>query len=170
MLSKWHFSCSASPSSFVSTHLPILPLSNTPHAPFSFSIIVYRLLIFSSCSPPFPPPPFPYYSPSLTLPSSLPSPTPLCLSPSSISLFSLSPLQNKIKSLKRSLQFRCSCICDTKPLAVLIIVGDSFHNFTDGLALGAAISQNLALGVSTIIALVFHEIPHELGEKFYNSF
>lgn len=48
---------------------------------------------------------------------------------------------------------------------MLIIVGDGFHNFADGLALGASISQSFALGVSTLIALVFHEIPHELGNS-----
>ena len=48
---------------------------------------------------------------------------------------------------------------------MLIICGDAFHNFTDGIALGASISQSLALGVSTAIALVFHEVPHELGES-----
>lgn len=53
-----------------------------------------------------------------------------------------------------------------KPLAWLIILGDGFHNFADGLALGAAISGSLTLGVSTTIALVLHELPHEFGENF----
>ena len=55
---------------------------------------------------------------------------------------------------------------NVKPLAWLIIFGDAIHNFADGLALGAAISQSLSLGLSTMIALMFHEIPHELGDTF----
>ena len=60
-------------------------------------------------------------------------------------------------------------ICDIsckriKPVAWLVIIGDAVHNFADGLALGAAISQSVALGLSTMFALIFHELPHELGE------
>ncbi len=55
---------------------------------------------------------------------------------------------------------------NVKPVAWLIIVGDAVHNVADGIALGAAISQNLSLGISTMFALVFHELPHEFG-KYY---
>ena len=54
-----------------------------------------------------------------------------------------------------------------KPVAWLIIIGDAAHNFADGLALGAAIAQSLALGLSTMFALIFHEVPLELGT--YNT-
>ena len=52
-----------------------------------------------------------------------------------------------------------------KPLAWVIIVGDGMHNLTDGLAVGVAISQSLGLGLSTGIAILFHEIPHELSQS-----
>ena len=60
------------------------------------------------------------------------------------------------------MRFSCPGI---KPLAWTIIGGNIVHNFADGLTLGAAISQKLSLGVSTTIAIAFHEIPHELGES-----
>lgn len=59
---------------------------------------------------------------------------------------------------------RCSrCLGSIKPLAWVIVLGDALHNLADGIALGAAISQDLGVGFSTAIAILCHEIPHELG-------
>ena len=78
--------------------------------------------------------------------------------------------QNKDDEVESEVHVQAPKICDLscrkiKPVAWLIILGDALHNFADGLALGAAISQSIALGLSTMFALLFHEIPHELGKE-----
>ena len=47
---------------------------------------------------------------------------------------------------------------------LLILVGDTFHNFVDGVLIAAAFLADPMLGVSTTLAVVIHEIPQELGD------
>lgn len=53
-------------------------------------------------------------------------------------------------------------------VAWMIIIGDSLHNISDGLAIGAVFSQGgpsgISGGISTSIAVFCHELPHELGD------
>lgn len=46
----------------------------------------------------------------------------------------------------------------------LNLAADAAHNFTDGLALGAAFSSGFWPGVSMTLATLFHEVPHEVGD------
>ena len=46
----------------------------------------------------------------------------------------------------------------------MIIIGDTIHNITDGIAIGAAYTQDIGGGLSTSIAVFCHELPHELGK------
>ena len=48
--------------------------------------------------------------------------------------------------------------------AVGILIGDGFHNFTDGLLIAAAFMSDPALGWATTIAVITHEIPQEAGD------
>ncbi len=46
----------------------------------------------------------------------------------------------------------------------LILFGDAFHNFVDGVVIAAAFLASPALGVATALAVIAHEIPQELGD------
>ena len=48
--------------------------------------------------------------------------------------------------------------------AALIIVGDTVHNFVDGVLIAAAFLQSTELGVVAAIAIIAHEIPQEVGD------
>lgn len=49
-------------------------------------------------------------------------------------------------------------------LASVNIVGDVLHNFIDGVLIGASYLASPLLGISTTVAVLFHEIPQELGD------
>jgi zinc and cadmium transporter len=46
----------------------------------------------------------------------------------------------------------------------MIIFGDAFHNFTDGVIIAGAFLADVKLGVVTSLAIIAHEIPQEIGD------
>lgn len=53
---------------------------------------------------------------------------------------------------------------DKKAIVPLIVVGDTLHNFIDGVAMAAAFLINIPLGIITSLAVAVHEIPQEIGD------
>ncbi len=51
-----------------------------------------------------------------------------------------------------------------KPIVALIVVGDTIHNFIDGIAIAATFLINIPLGIVTAVAVGAHEIPQEIGD------
>jgi len=47
---------------------------------------------------------------------------------------------------------------------MLIVVGDTMHNFVDGVLIAAAFLQSTELGVIAAAAIIAHEIPQEVGD------
>lgn len=53
---------------------------------------------------------------------------------------------------------------DHKSAGTLIIIGDSIHNFVDGVLIAAAFLTDVQLGIVTSLAVAAHEIPQEVGD------
>ncbi len=47
---------------------------------------------------------------------------------------------------------------------LMIMIGDTFHNFIDGILIAAAFTADIKLGVVTALAIIAHEIPQEVGD------
>jgi zinc and cadmium transporter len=47
---------------------------------------------------------------------------------------------------------------------MMIMLGDTFHNFVDGILIAAAFMVDVQLGIVTAIAIIAHEIPQEAGD------
>ncbi|MFH1867020.1 MAG: ZIP family metal transporter [Patescibacteria group bacterium] len=53
---------------------------------------------------------------------------------------------------------------DKHPVGYLNLVGDGFHNFIDGLIIGASYLVDIKLGMATTLAVLVHELPQEIGD------
>lgn len=48
--------------------------------------------------------------------------------------------------------------------ASIVLLGDAAHNFMDGAVIGAAVLTSVPMAISTAVAVLAHEIPHEVGD------
>jgi zinc and cadmium transporter len=46
----------------------------------------------------------------------------------------------------------------------MIVIGDLFHNATDGLVIAASFMLSIPLGLATSMSIIAHEIPQEVGD------
>lgn len=54
--------------------------------------------------------------------------------------------------------------CDVHTFRYMNLIGDSIHNFIDGLIMAASFVVSIPLGITTTIAISAHEIPQEIGD------
>lgn len=55
-------------------------------------------------------------------------------------------------------------VCDVHTFGHINLIGDSVHNFIDGLIIAATFLIDIKLGLATSLAIAFHEIPQEIGD------
>lgn len=48
--------------------------------------------------------------------------------------------------------------------ALMITIGDTFHNFVDGVLVAASFMADTQVGIAVGLAIIAHEIPQELGD------
>lgn len=56
------------------------------------------------------------------------------------------------------------CEEHVKSFAYMNIFGDALHNLIDGMIIAASYLVSLPVGIATTLAVIFHEIPQEIGE------
>lgn len=54
--------------------------------------------------------------------------------------------------------------CELKSFGYMNLIGDGIHNFIDGMIIAGAYLANTTLGIAATIAVIFHEIPQEIGD------
>lgn len=57
-----------------------------------------------------------------------------------------------------------ACEKHPHPFAYNILVGDALHNFVDGMVVAASFLVSVPVGIATAAAVIFHEIPQEIGD------
>lgn len=48
--------------------------------------------------------------------------------------------------------------------AYLNLLGDGIHNFIDGMVIAASFSAGTEIGIASTMAVIFHELPQEMGD------
>lgn len=51
-----------------------------------------------------------------------------------------------------------------QPFAKMNLIGDSVHNFIDGLIIGGSYLVSIPVGLASTLAVILHEIPQEIGD------
>lgn len=55
-------------------------------------------------------------------------------------------------------------VCPVHAVGYLVLAGDAIHNFIDGVIIAVAFLADFKLGVLTALAVIFHEVPQEIGD------
>ncbi len=54
--------------------------------------------------------------------------------------------------------------CDVHTSSTMVLVGDTLHNFLDGIAIAVSFLVSPVVGITTTIAVFLHEIPQEVAD------
>jgi len=56
------------------------------------------------------------------------------------------------------------CVVTGEAAGPVILIGDAFHNFVDGIVIAASFLINFTFGIAISLSVIAHEIPQEIGD------
>ncbi|KAF8564589.1 hypothetical protein P879_03472 [Paragonimus westermani] len=71
---------------------------------------------------------------------------------------------NETVQKREKKQIKLECSTELRITGYLNLAADFTHNFTDGLAIGASFLVSRNVGIVTTLTVLFHELPHEIGD------
>ncbi len=56
------------------------------------------------------------------------------------------------------------CVVTGEAAGPIILIGDAFHNFVDGIVIAASFLVNFTFGIGISLSVIAHEVPQEIGD------
>jgi len=56
------------------------------------------------------------------------------------------------------------CVVTGEAAGPVILIGDAFHNFVDGVVIAASFLINFNFGIAVSLSVIAHEVPQEIGD------
>ncbi|MFW9829645.1 MAG: ZIP family metal transporter [Candidatus Thorarchaeota archaeon] len=56
------------------------------------------------------------------------------------------------------------CVVTGEAAGPVIIIGDAFHNFVDGIVIAASFLVDFSFGIAISLTVIAHEVPQEIGD------
>lgn len=56
------------------------------------------------------------------------------------------------------------CVVTGEAAGPIILIGDAFHNFVDGIVIAASFLINFTFGIGISLSVIAHEVPQEIGD------
>ena len=56
------------------------------------------------------------------------------------------------------------CVATGEAAGPIILIGDAFHNFIDGIVIAASFLINFTFGIAISLSVIAHELPQEVGD------
>ncbi|KAL5104401.1 Metal cation symporter ZIP14 [Taenia crassiceps] len=76
----------------------------------------------------------------------------------------IQPVAHSTQPSLSCMNFSVKGLVEIAPMAWMVLLGDSIHNFMDGMAIAVGFTESPLVGTAICLCILFEELPHELGD------